>query len=372
MDQTGELAPQTGLAQVLHLLPELFGRYLTPISIGVALIGLALVFAGPVRTMLDGPDKPTGGDGRLLAPLQGQSDLAALAGGDPLTRQLAPFTTIPDRPRDRVITYTVQPGDTLVNIADMFGLDRTTVFWSNSAQLEGDVHMLRPGMDLYILPMDGVYHVSDEKLNIQQIADKYSVDPDVIRYSEYNELSEYPLDAIPPWGMPIVVPGGVGEFADWRPPIVETRDRDTGVVLTSFMPNMPGSCSADIEGYGGTGSWVLPLESYTLTQSFYPGHYGVDLAAPVGTPVGAADAGVVIFAGWNDWGYGNLVVLDHGNGWTTYYGHLSTVGVSCGQFVERGGYIGGVGSTGKSSGPHLHFEMRYGHTPHDPAGYLPI
>ena len=116
--------------------------------------------------------------------------------------------------------------------------------------------------------------------------------------------------------------------------------------------------------------WARPVGSYTITTPFTTGHSGIDLAAPLGTPVTASDSGVVIFSGWNDYGYGILVVLDHGNGWTTYYAHLSSTAVGCGQYVSRGGLVGQMGSTGRSSGPHVHFEMRWNHTPDNPASYI--
>lgn len=377
MNQTGQFIPRSGMSRTTYLLTDFVDRYLTPISIGVAVIGLVLVTIGPVWTLFSSRLTSTGEGGGLLTPAQGRAnasggEMVSSTGDEVVTRRLAPYTTIPDRPRNQVVTYTVQAGDTLITISDAFGLDKTTVFWSNAEQLLGDVHMLRPDIDLYILPVDGVYHRSDGILSIKRIAEKYEVEPEAILDSEYNELDEYTANDIPPWGMWIVVPGGVGEFASWEPPIVQTTDETTGVTSIAFMPGMGGSCAPGIQGYGGTGAWVPPLApgTFTFMQGFYPGHAGLDLAAPLGTPVMAADTGVVIFSGWNTNGYGYLIVLDHGNGWTTYYGHLSAINVGCGQSVSRGAVIGAVGSTGNSSGPHLHFEMRWGHTPDNPTNYI--
>ncbi len=353
-----------------------FERWLTPLAVAVALLSVGLTVAGPVRMLLEDADHPTQTQNPAAG---GANETLPLVGGgmgvptdDLVSRRLVPYTIIPDRPRDRVITYTVQRGDTLMGIAKAFNIDRNTVFWANMDTLRGDVHMLLPGMELYILPVDGVLYKSDGEHSLQWIADKYQVDVETIINSEFNELEGYKPEDVPPWGMRIVVPGGIGEFPDWRPPIVETVDQRTGVVSRAFMPNMPGSCAPGIAGAGGTGAWIPPLAAYSFTQGFYPGHSGVDLAAPVGTPVMAADTGVVIFSGWvlDSWGYGVLVVLDHGNGWTTYYAHLSSTAVRCGQLVPRGGIVGAVGSTGRSSGPHLHFEMRWAHTPDNPAAYI--
>jgi murein DD-endopeptidase MepM/ murein hydrolase activator NlpD len=87
-------------------------------------------------------------------------------------------------------------------------------------------------------------------------------------------------------------------------------------------------------------------------------HYGIDIAGRLGNPIFAADHGVVVYAGWNEYGYGEMIVIDHGAGWQTLYAHLSQVNVACGQEVYQGDTIGLMGSTGKSTGPHLHFEMR--------------
>ncbi|MDQ3936592.1 MAG: M23 family metallopeptidase, partial [Actinomycetota bacterium] len=99
-------------------------------------------------------------------------------------------------------------------------------------------------------------------------------------------------------------------------------------------------------------------------------HAGIDFGASTGTPVGAGGRGTVSFAGWNSGGYGNLVVIDHRLGFQSWYAHLSSVSVRSGQRVSGGTRIGAVGSTGHSTGPHLHFEVRHNGTPVDPAGYL--
>ena len=107
-----------------------------------------------------------------------------------------------------------------------------------------------------------------------------------------------------------------------------------------------------------------------ITQGYWYGHRAIDVGAPTGSAVVAADGGFVSFAGWTDVGYGYLIVIDHANGFATYYAHLSTNGVGCGQLIQRGQYVGQVGTTGNSSGPHLHFEMRWAHEAVDPIGYI--
>src|SRR5574341_392487 len=350
-------------------------QHLTAISISTALLAAALLIIGLLR-IFSKQDASTASiiPGLSVADRGGLLGDAVAGSTEMISRQLVPYTIIPDRPRDEVITYTVQPGDTLIGISDMFGLDKNTLFWANTATLQGNVHMLMPGIELAILPIDGAMHISDGTMTVQQIADKYQVTPDVIINSPYNEMAGYTPESVPNWGMQIVIPGGIGEEVILPPPVVEVEDPNTGAISTAFMPGMGGSCAAGTAGYGGTGTWISPITpgNYAPTQPFGPFHSGLDLATFTGTPVLAADSGVVIFSGWvtADWGYGILVVLDHGNGWTTYYAHLSSTGVGCGQFVNQGGYVGAVGSTGNSSGPHLHFEMRWGHQPDNPAAYI--
>jgi LysM repeat protein len=132
----------------------------------------------------------------------------------------------------------------------------------------------------------------------------------------------------------------------------------------------PGLCINPTVERTGTGYFIRPANGYRITQTFHALHPGIDLAQDAGSTVYAADSGTVVYAGWNPVGYGNLVVLDHGNGWRTYYAHLSALYVTCETWVARGSALGEVGSTGNSTGPHLHFEMlRFG-LPVDPSGYL--
>ncbi len=378
MDQTDEtFVPRKKLALTGQQIIEFFRKNFTATAIAVGILGLTAVVLGPVRLLLVESGDLTGEESVLPIGTGLQ-----VAGGDSdgwqsdavVERKPVAYTTIPDRTRNRVSTYTVQAGDTLFAIAENFGVEPNTLLWANSDSLHNNVHMLQPGIDLFIMPVDGVYHTADGVRTIQWIADNYGVDPETILNSEYNDLEDYTAADIPPWGMRIVIPGGISDAVDWTPPVQEVVDSSTGAVSYAFMPGMGGSCASGIVGSGGSGVWAPPISpgSYAFTQGYYFGHSGIDLAAPVGTPVIAADSGVVVFSGWVDasWGYGILVVLDHGNGWTSYYAHLSSAGAGCGQVVSRGEYVGAVGSTGNSSGPHLHFEMRWGHEPDNPAAYV--
>lgn len=278
------------------------------------------------------------------------------------------FTIIPDRPRSEVIQYEVQTGDTIFRIAERFGLTPESIAWANDRSLIGG---LRVGRRINIMPVDGVYHTVLAEQSIQSIADRYGVDPYAIIDSEYNNLfGTSPSDTLQSGAM-VVVPGGVAEQIVWNPVVEREGADESGAGGTiAFSPGDPGSCGA-VSNPGGTGGWTRPLSGYTWTQGYSGVHTGVDLAAAEGTPVVAALGGTVIFAGWNNFGYGNLVVLAHGP-FTTIYGHLSSINVGCRQVVGAGQLIGGVGSTGQSSGNHLHFEIRYNDVPQNPTSVMPL
>jgi murein DD-endopeptidase MepM/ murein hydrolase activator NlpD len=152
----------------------------------------------------------------------------------------------------------------------------------------------------------------------------------------------------------IVVPGGKRAFKSW---FVPTIARGAAGVGTAFGP---GGCTGDFTGGAvGGGGFIWPTANHYLSgNDYWSGHLGIDIAAGLGATVWASDGGVVVFAGWSNGGYGNMVMIDHGNGWQTVYAHLSSVRVSCGESVSQGQSIGAAGSTGNSTGAHLHFETR--------------
>ena len=154
----------------------------------------------------------------------------------------------------------------------------------------------------------------------------------------------------------LFVPGGERAFVTWSAPRI-TRDNPA---VASILG--PGACGTIVDGAVGIGAFVWPSTNHFLSGYDYSpstNHFGIDIAGSLGAPVYAADNGVVVYSGWNDWGYGYVVVIDHGNGWQTLYAHLSAINVGCGASVYQGGTIGGFGSTGNSTGIHLHFEMMH-------------
>lgn len=279
-----------------------------------------------------------------------------------------PFTIIPDRPRSEIIQYTAVQGDTINTIAERFKVKSESIAWSNNRRI---VQVLRPGDVVNIPPVDGVYVQVIGSKTIADIAASYKVtDPYKVTDSEYNDLFGVSPDTILPSGTWIFIPGGEGEPITWNPGVtVDESSPERRGFVTSFAQGDPGSCG-NVQNPGGGAGWVNPLPNGTYVRGFTAWHTGIDLSAPPGTPIVAANSGAVIFAGWSTWGYGNTVALAHGP-FVTLYAHMSSIAVRCGQMVPAGSVIGGVGSTGNSSGPHLHFEIRSGNNPTDPLSTIP-
>ena len=269
-------------------------------------------------------------------------------------------TVLPVRSaRFDVIDYTVESGDSIFSIAEKFNLKPETILWGNRYTLGDDPHFILPGQTLHILPVDGVYHQWSAGEGLNGVAEFYGVTPEDIINWPGNQLDpetigDYANPRILPEKM-LVIPGGQGTFADWRTPRISRSEPATARQLG------PGACTASYDGVMGSLTFIWPsTERYLSGFDYSPetNHYGIDIAGNTGNPIFAADHGVVVYAGWNDYGYGEMIVIDHGSGWQTLYAHLSQVNVFCGQEVYQGDTIGLMGSTGKSTGPHLHFEMR--------------
>jgi murein DD-endopeptidase MepM/ murein hydrolase activator NlpD len=267
-------------------------------------------------------------------------------------------TDVPSRPREEVIEYKVQRGDTVFGIAEKFGLKPETILWGNYNILADDPHRLRPGQVLNILPVDGTYYQWHAGDNLRVVAKFFGVKPE--------DIIDYPANHLPPDTDPehphiapgtwLVVPGGHRAFVSWSAPQISRKNPAVAKVLG------PGFCGKVYTGPVGTGTFIWPTTLHYLSGYDYSpaiNHYGIDIAGKLGYPVYAVDNGVVVYAGWNNWGYGNVVVIDHGNGWQSLYAHLSRILVQCGQAVYQGDMIGAIGSTGNSTGPHLHFELRH-------------
>ncbi len=258
-------------------------------------------------------------------------------------------TVISDKPRDRVVEYVVQPGDTVSGIASKFGVSEDTIRWQNDLK---SINAIKPGQTLEILPVSGVLHKVKAGETVYSIAKKYEANPQAIVDFPFNTFTndETFVLAI---GQELMVPDGVKpEETLWSPrSYVAQRTPDAGAVTAS-------------------GQFVWPTGG-TITQRYSWYHKGIDIANRSAPGIVAADSGKVIVAGWPDRsGYGNRVMVDHGNGFVTLYAHLQKIYVTEGQTVKRGDVIGQMGSTGRSTGTHLHFEVRLNGVALNPLGYL--
>lgn len=243
--------------------------------------------------------------------------------------------------RQDMVTYTIQPGDTIWDIAIRFHVTPQTIIWANG-WLESDPHYILPGQELVIPPTSGVLHYVRKGETLPELAKRYGVKvEDVVAY-RWNGLES--ADAELYVDQPLFFPGG-------RKP-----GRDP---LAGPPPPRPIPISL---------SW--PAQG-PITRGFRDWHRGIDIAAPANSPVTAAAAGRVTYAGWSQVGYGKVIFIDHGYGVTTVYAHLNSFAVATGDTVQVGQIIGRVGSTGRSLGPHLHFEVRVDGRSRTPLAYLP-
>jgi murein DD-endopeptidase MepM/ murein hydrolase activator NlpD len=262
-------------------------------------------------------------------------------------------TIVNEGSRDEPVYYTVEEGDSVFGIATAYGLQPETVLWSNYETLNDDPHTIAVGQTLTIPPADGVLYKWQAGDTLEKVAQNFKVDSENILLYPGNHLDL--VEPVIEPGTLIMIPGGQREFRTW---VVPTIPRGAAGVNTSIYG--PGACDTSAGGLYGTGTFVWPSNQHVLSgNDYWSGHLAIDIAALTGDPVYAADSGVVVYAGAISGGYGNMVMIDHGNGYQTLYAHLSAILVRCGSSVVQGQTIGQAGSTGNSTGPHLHFEVRY-------------
>lgn len=297
------------------------------------------------------------------------ADIPVISG---ISRSAQIHTNVPSRPREEMAYYTVLDGDTVFGIAEKFGLEPQTVLWANYNLLLDDPHSLKPGQELNILPVDGVYWEWLGGIPFGQWAKFYGVTAaEVIEYPgnelDRNAVGDYENANIPT-GTWLIIPGGKREFVSWSAPLGVTRDNPASARVLG-----PGACDPVSGGAVGYGTYVYPTNKHYLSGfdfSEKTNHRGLDFAGNTGEAVYATDAGVIVYSGWNNYGYGNMIMIDHGNGFQSLYAHLSELYRGCGTSVGQGESIGAVGSTGRSSGSHLHFELMAG-VKVNPWDYLP-
>ncbi len=267
-----------------------------------------------------------------------------------VSRQALPHTIIPDRPRTNALRYKVEQGDSVFSIATAYNLQPESVLWANYDTLNDDPQMLEVGLDLNIPPVDGVFYRWREGDTIQGVADRYKVDPDAILAYPGNRLDMTDPKITP--GDYIMIPGGRGEIRVW---VVPTIPRGKAGVSTGIA-----TCDTSNSVGFGTGTFIWPAPNKMVSgNDYWSGHLAIDIGAGMGQYIYAADSGVVVYAASISGGYGNMVMIDHGNGYQTLYAHLSGINTRCGASVTQGQVIGLAGSSGNSTGAHLHFEVRY-------------
>jgi murein DD-endopeptidase MepM/ murein hydrolase activator NlpD len=290
-------------------------------------------------------------------PEPGTAELPALQQSikvDAVYRQGNLETIIPNRSRNDVQVYTVEQGDSVFGIASFYKIQPESVLWSNYDTLKDNPHAITVGMELNIPPVDGVYYQWQEGDTFESVAVEFETDSSEILGWGGNQL-DLTNPGVEP-GSWVMIPGGQREFQQWIVPIIP---RGAAGVSTGMYG--AGACPGGYEGGAiGTGSFIWPTINRTISgNDYWSGHLAIDIGSAMGEPISASDAGVVVFSGWAAGGYGNAVAIDHGNGYQTLYAHLNSTSVSCGQSVSQGQRIGYGGSTGNSTGPHLHFEIRY-------------
>ncbi len=289
-----------------------------------------------------------------------------------ITRDFAPDAAMPRARRRTLITYTVVEGDTVFGIAYKFGLRPETILWSNYDVLKDNFDLIRVGQQFVIPPEDGLIIEVERGDTLDGIARRFGVTPERIVNEPINGLTSVnqPLQV----GQRLFVPGGERETVIWQvPKLIPVRQTARGVRVYRV-----GKCGEVAIPPLGTGSFIYPTNRrYLSGYDFTRYHPGLDFAGRLGEPIYASDSGTVIYAGYSlnaagvPVGYGQYVVLDHGNGYQTLYAHASQLFVSCGQQVAKGTVIAAIGSVGRSTGPHLHFEIRYRGAPVNPWTLLP-
>ncbi len=313
-----------------------------PFSTGIAAATSAAVPSATTPALV----APLNSDPNARAPIAlatSESALVAYSGPSGTIADVASTTQ-----SDRISVYVVRPGDTLSEIANMFGVSVNTVIWANNLKGANDIH---PGDMLIILPVSGVEHVVQKGDTLTSIAAKYHADP--LEIAQYNGLDP---QAPPPVGATITIPGG--ELS-----IPSTSSLSTPHSSGTKRAPSRGKISEPYLGGNGPalpGFFASPVPGGIITQGIH-GWNAVDIGAPRGTPIHAAASGTVIIArgngAWNG-GYGNYVVINLSNGVQTLYAHMLRTAVSPGETVTKNQIIGYVGMTGWTTGPHVHFEVR--------------
>jgi LysM repeat protein len=249
--------------------------------------------------------------------------------------------------RDKIVEYTVQGGDTIGSIAQNFNISTNTILWSNGLS---KYSLIKPEQILTILPTSGISHKVGSGDNLAKIAKKYSADNEKI--IEFNKLADASDIQV---GQLLIIPEGQPYYA----PTPRPKLASVGQIFKPTHVNVPA---------GSKMAW--PTTARRISQYFNWRHHGLDIDGGFGDPIWAADDGVITKVAYLKYGYGYHVIIDHGGGKTTLYAHFQNIYVKQGQRVARGDVLGEMGSTGYSTGSHLHFEVRFGSKKYNPLSYI--
>ncbi|HEX9664296.1 MAG TPA: peptidoglycan DD-metalloendopeptidase family protein [Patescibacteria group bacterium] len=259
----------------------------------------------------------------------------------------SPLTGNQNRLRDETETYLVQENDTISSIAKDFGISADTILWENNLNARG---FIKPGQKLTILPTSGLSHKVKSGDTIGSLAKKYSVEQkDILAFNEILDASEIKI------GQTLIIPDGTPVTAPRPAPKTQLAN-----IRDIFMPAPARPSAARLQ-------W--PTSGRVITQYYTWRHSGLDIDGHYDSPIYAAEGGTVEFTGWAS-GYGLSVVVNHGNGMKTRYAHASKIFVNPGQQVSRGQTLAMVGTTGWSTGTHLHFEVMINGVRQNPLSYV--
>ncbi|MFH1946665.1 MAG: M23 family metallopeptidase [Candidatus Magasanikbacteria bacterium] len=300
------------------------------------------------------------GSSALSENLASQTEITSIGTGGMAVNKPTIITgaTTPGTPvstgRNEAITYTVQPGDTIGAIAEKHDVSVVTILWANDLSIRS---YIRPGDDLKILPVSGLIHKVTKGDTLSKIAKLYDSEIDDI--VKYNKLKDDGSDIIT--GEELMIPGG----AKPQPISTYTPPTQKYTQLSDVAAPPPSVAAPAGSGY------LWPTSVRYISQYYGWRHTGLDIAGPVGTPLYASKSGKVIMSqcGYNG-GYGCYIIIDHGGGIHTLYAHASQLYVGYGEQVVQGETIATMGSTGISTGPHIHFEVRINGSRMNPLKYI--